>query len=503
MNSFFTVQQLQLQQQQQQQQLRGLSNNPPGGDHDVSQSQRFFLPSKGNDDGDAASNPWTILICVLFVLLLCWCSKPNIPDRRFRKDRKYWMEQRDAKINRSLHIRQVVSADEAGNLQLGEIDDDDDDDPSEVASRVSSIIEDENEVACCSICLEAYRVGDKVAWTARPPASEEEEECLHVFHYECILAWLENPKNDDCPSCRAKVMMDDHAVGLTASNAKRREAGDDDDDDDHGSVNSFAFVIMHGLISRARRASYNLIGKSVSVDSDDAPLASLSEPSPLRRAHTFGGGGLLVKQQSLLRRRSRSVSISEHSLGAEDEDDVRMVFPSSTKLVERAPVVPGAMSLRRVASAGPSTPLRGTGTSSAGTSRRESFQRQTDRIIREGKSHGMHQGIQAVTITESQDSTELSESSTDLLLGRTFSSGAGPFPMMRQRSSSVRTSIREDCELFVVDDLHQVGSEEDGLRNLIVMRNSVSWARDIYDGDEDDEEPTDRTDEDEIMRCVT
>lgn len=481
MNSFYTVQQ-----HHQRHQLRGLSIHHQHPNHDVSQTERFFVPSSDNNNDDDVSSPWTILGCVLVVLIMCWCSKPTIPDRRFRRDRSYWMEQRDAKINRSLHIRQVVSADEAGNLQLGEIDDDEE--SANVASRVSSVVEDENEVACCSICLEPYRVGDKVAWTAR----DQEEECLHVFHYECILAWLENPKNDDCPTCRAKVMLDDDNGGTTSN--KSGEAGEDDDeDDDHGSVNSSAFVIMHGLISRVRRASYSLIGKSVSVDSDgDAPMTSLSEPSPLRKAHTFGGGAGLFKRQSLLRRRSRSVSISEHSLTAEDEDDIQMVFPSSTKLVERLPP-PGPVSLRRVASAGPSTPLR-----SGSMSRREQLQRRTDRIIREEETNTNH-GIPAAAVTESQDSTELSESSSDLLLGRTFSSGTGggSFPMMRQRSSSLRSSIREECERLVVDDLDHVESEEDGPRNPIIMRHSVSWARDIYDGE------TDRTEEDEIMRRVT
>jgi hypothetical protein len=62
--------------------------------------------------------------------------------------------------------------------------------------------------------------------------------------------------------------------------------------------------------------------------------------------------------------------------------------------------------------------------------------------------------------------------------------------------NSSSNSIREEYEnepVTVMDDDNSLDSQ--GLRSLVVMRQSVSWARDIYDcGD------TDRTDEDEIFR---
>eukprot|EP00550_Attheya_septentrionalis_P009186 CAMPEP_0198287088 /NCGR_PEP_ID=MMETSP1449-20131203/6011_1 /TAXON_ID=420275 /ORGANISM="Attheya septentrionalis, Strain CCMP2084" /LENGTH=199 /DNA_ID=CAMNT_0043984987 /DNA_START=46 /DNA_END=642 /DNA_ORIENTATION=- len=34
----------------------------------------------------------------------------------------------------------------------------------------------------CSICLEAFQVGDKISWS-------ENIKCKHVFHHECIVHW--------------------------------------------------------------------------------------------------------------------------------------------------------------------------------------------------------------------------------------------------------------------------------------------------------------------------
>ncbi len=76
-----------------------------------------------------------------------------------------------------------------------------------------------NEQECCSICLEAYRVGDTVARLKRTPEQvarekrcesiaeaehEHEGECNHWFHDDCILEWLQN--HDECPLCRTNMV---------------------------------------------------------------------------------------------------------------------------------------------------------------------------------------------------------------------------------------------------------------------------------------------------------
>ena len=81
---------------------------------------------------------------------------------------------------------------------------------------------------CCSICLEAYKVGDTVARLKRTQEQLEREkkglqqqhrvdddgeedhhqhhdsECNHWFHEDCILEWLQN--HDECPLCRVDMV---------------------------------------------------------------------------------------------------------------------------------------------------------------------------------------------------------------------------------------------------------------------------------------------------------
>eukprot|EP00980_Cylindrotheca_fusiformis_P003419 scaffold763_cov98-Cylindrotheca_fusiformis.AAC.4 len=49
----------------------------------------------------------------------------------------------------------------------------------------------------CSICLELYKAGDTICVSKSP-------DCDHVFHEECISAWLST--NDHCPLCRVDLM---------------------------------------------------------------------------------------------------------------------------------------------------------------------------------------------------------------------------------------------------------------------------------------------------------
>ncbi|CAB9514667.1 expressed unknown protein [Seminavis robusta] len=52
--------------------------------------------------------------------------------------------------------------------------------------------------ANCTICYDDYKVGDTLV---RSAADEEGEYCTHVFHYECMMEWLEKGKKR-CPICR-------------------------------------------------------------------------------------------------------------------------------------------------------------------------------------------------------------------------------------------------------------------------------------------------------------
>jgi hypothetical protein len=60
---------------------------------------------------------------------------------------------------------------------------------------------DETNVAKpeCMICLSPYEMGETIAWA-------KAEECVHVFHKECITEWLLKD-HDDCPLCRTNILF--------------------------------------------------------------------------------------------------------------------------------------------------------------------------------------------------------------------------------------------------------------------------------------------------------
>lgn len=63
-------------------------------------------------------------------------------------------------------------------------------------TSVRRMVEGEGSHECC-ICLDGYEAGETVCWS-------KEDECDHIFHKDCITAWLSD--NDDCPLCRAKLI---------------------------------------------------------------------------------------------------------------------------------------------------------------------------------------------------------------------------------------------------------------------------------------------------------
>ena len=148
--------------------------------------------------------------------------------------------------------QRVVSCDDNHTLRLGALSESIASLSLEEDSIFSINSLEEEQKSACVICLEAFRKNDLVTWS-------KSMECRHVFHQECLEAWLENPKHDDCPSCRCQIVRDE---------------GDDDDDDDSDdqegqqrrqSSSSLAFVIMNGLISPLRRARDSIIGSSVNL----------------------------------------------------------------------------------------------------------------------------------------------------------------------------------------------------------------------------------------------
>ena len=59
----------------------------------------------------------------------------------------------------------------------------------------------------CSICLECYSPNDTIAWAKDGGTNSSDAGCDHIFHSECLFAWLE--QHSDCPLCRRVILHED------------------------------------------------------------------------------------------------------------------------------------------------------------------------------------------------------------------------------------------------------------------------------------------------------
>jgi hypothetical protein len=300
----------------------------------------------------------------LLLVLLCIC-RPNVPDARYRlypenRERRRASivedpEAREERIEQSLSVKRVVTADGEGGLTLGEpLITEMDSNTGDDTSASSHSMEDNEETSTCIICLEPFRVGDIVAWSKqstipRDKADVEAQPCLHVFHRDCIASWLTNPKHDDCPACRSIILQD-----------SPDESGQEDpeesslEDEDLEAPSMMPFVIMHGLVSRVRHASYSLIGQSVDVsaadyaeDDDDDRLSCVPQPSQLQRVFSLGERRPSISKSERLRRGSTTSAGSQR--------DERRTPPPPVSLAES---LNKPIALRRVVSADPGSPAR-------------------------------------------------------------------------------------------------------------------------------------------------
>lgn len=145
-------------------------------------------------------------------------------------------------------------------------------------------LDDEDHL--CVICLDSFQVGDVVSW------SRYSKECHHVYHAECVKPWLEDKKQDECPACRMKIILET-PPGLSEGDEsseeeespKKTTGEEEEDEEDRDNF----FMIVHGMISRAaKKASYSLIGNKGSSDDETKGGHGLASPSPLRRVLSHG-----------------------------------------------------------------------------------------------------------------------------------------------------------------------------------------------------------------------
>lgn len=70
--------------------------------------------------------------------------------------------------------------------------------------------EDDEDV--CPICLDNFEVGDMVMWSRHNHGT-----CSHAFHEDCLLQWLLEQRENECPTCRACFINDPVTTNPTPS----------------------------------------------------------------------------------------------------------------------------------------------------------------------------------------------------------------------------------------------------------------------------------------------
>ena len=71
---------------------------------------------------------------------------------------------------------------------------------------------------CCAICLCGYDVGDSITWSIN-------KSCIHAFHNDCILDYLQGQQGTPCPCCRREftdLLPKDNASNQEANSGGRR-----------------------------------------------------------------------------------------------------------------------------------------------------------------------------------------------------------------------------------------------------------------------------------------
>eukprot|EP00978_Attheya_sp_CCMP212_P000355 scaffold732_cov48-Attheya_sp.AAC.6 len=100
----------------------------------------------------------------------------------------------------------------------------------------------------CSICLEAFQVGDKISWS-------ENIKCKHVFHHECIVHWL--IKHERCPCCR-KNMLNIYPSHLSDESSTQQDGCNSNRLLDTAMCRHSNYCVKHGLvISPIHRTIYS------------------------------------------------------------------------------------------------------------------------------------------------------------------------------------------------------------------------------------------------------
>mmetsp|Transcript_19451 Transcript_19451/g.41898 ORF Transcript_19451/g.41898 Transcript_19451/m.41898 type:complete len:267 (+) Transcript_19451:111-911(+) len=91
------------------------------------------------------------------------------------------------------------------NFSYREGNDDEDDDktatgvPKDIEAPITDQ-EDQGATATCTICMEPFQTGDRMA-------KSDMKKCQHTFHYDCMVDWL--VRKQECPICRTIFLRAD------------------------------------------------------------------------------------------------------------------------------------------------------------------------------------------------------------------------------------------------------------------------------------------------------
>jgi Ring finger domain len=287
----------------------------------------------GNDNSDLITNIWGSGLAVIAFILFCWLKKRQPVSEEHLWHRRLFLlrpdddevedpADRQVRIKKALAVQTVMGCDAEGTLQLGngstlaQPQDVEEEDPecqtAALPGAPSSASQHEQqqhntyESSICCVCLEAYEVGEVVAWN-------RQRRCRHVFHQDCLAGWL--VKHNDCPSCRLPIlekkvkrsMTEDTTMSNGVLPVEPPGGEQEHEQDDAASVTSVSsgavFAIVHGLIARVRSG----LNKTTTTTTTQPLSSSSSSSSPVkiaeststsspaifrRRVVSFGGGGL-------------------------------------------------------------------------------------------------------------------------------------------------------------------------------------------------------------------
>jgi len=159
----------------------------------------------------------TGLVCIIFVSILPYCW--GCLERRFCPKRL--INNKNKSIRKYLVTKKVLPH---GSIQhtVGNILIDDKLESSEAKGLITTEdydLEDQEELLTqpCPICLEPFKAGDSVSW------SKHLLFCKHVYHTDCIFAWLQGD-NDICPCCRRDYYTMEETQDYNAEQSAEQDA---------------------------------------------------------------------------------------------------------------------------------------------------------------------------------------------------------------------------------------------------------------------------------------